>query len=246
MFEFKSDKKKMDLFEINIQTLNVFKTIDSHLDFKINQLETETLFLEKILFQELPKKKISKYQKFNSLKNVFDIPEENIAKYDNTIVETLEKAKNLFENIKNEKIESKIPKRPMILEKNLKKIPEKPKASFAVSRKFSVENHRNKEKTKENLTKKKTNETFEKKEVSKITEEISKKKEEVSKKIEEVSKKPGESSKKLEEVSKKTLENNSQENAKKLIFFCFIQKTCNRNFRFKKKAYKSISKYAKL
>lgn len=153
----------------NKEIMKVFSTINCHLDSKIHQVENETLFLEKILYQELPQKKLSKYQKTYSMKNVDQTSNEEVkfSKIDDSIKETLEKAKNLLDNIKNE--DSKkvlfpeknikvlpelniklLPEKNNKIDKNLKKGNEK-HLNIAKSRKFSVENSRNKAKTKQSL-----------------------------------------------------------------------------------------------
>ena len=144
-------EEKNDFSEIHSETLKALIDIESHIEVKINRVKNETLFLEKMFYQEIPKKIFSKYQKVNSVKMIQPIEEINLNKYDDTIQETLEKAKNLFENIKNPSPKNQVKKNPILTENFLKK----PQFT-AKTRKFSVENPRNNPKLKALVNEKKT------------------------------------------------------------------------------------------
>lgn len=133
----------MDNFDLFAKSLDICKSIESMLDLKLLQVEQDTLLMEKLLYQELPKKKISKFQKISSMKSIPIKNEDNkLVKFEDTIKETLEKAQNTYENIKNEKNEKPISKNSNNLSQN-SKIPKVPLANTAKNRKFSL-NTRNK------------------------------------------------------------------------------------------------------
>ena len=142
------NEKKKENSDLYLSTLNAFSQIDLHLQQKTAIIKNLTFFLEKILFQKLPKTRISKYQKMNSMKDISSKDQVIIAKYDDTIKETLVKAENTLEIIKKETIPNDDKKKPpLINEKNIKKIVEKPKI-VGKTRMASVENPRNRAKLK--------------------------------------------------------------------------------------------------
>lgn len=164
----------MENIDLYIKTLKICNSIDCILDSKLIQIEQNTLYYEKILYQELPKKKISKYQKIGSLKDILSKPEEikGASKINETIKETLEKAQTAFETIINEKNEPTSKNlNPNLIKPPTKPIPFK---NLAKNRKFSLDPRNKAKKSNDNITK-----PEEKKKVDKVDEVCVKNKEEI-------------------------------------------------------------------
>lgn len=129
--------------ESHSTTFQIFSKIDDHIHRKSIQLRNMTLFIEKTLYQKLPKARISKFQKVSSMR---EIPSQEqqpaVAKIEETIKETLVKAENTLEVIKNESVQKDEKKKIPI--NNAKSMNSNQK--IGKTRMSSVENTRNRAK----------------------------------------------------------------------------------------------------
>ena len=127
--------------ETHSTTFQIFSKIDDHIHQKTIQLRNMTLFLEKTLYQKLPKTKISKFQKVSSMKEISIQEQAVVTKIDETIKDTLVKAENTLEIIKNESVQKDEKKKTSINGKLMNS-----NQKIGKTRMASVENTRNRTK----------------------------------------------------------------------------------------------------
>ena len=128
--------------ETHSTTFQIFSKIDDHIHQKTLQLRNMTLFIEKTLYQKLPKTRISKFQKVSSMKEISSHEQPVVAKFEETIKETLVKAENTLEVIKNENVQKDEKKKISIANGKLMNSNQK----IGKTRMASVENTRNRTK----------------------------------------------------------------------------------------------------